>query len=139
MRGRAVDIGTGSGILALAAAKMGSSPILALDTDPCARQETRANIALNRLEGCIRVGDQSFATLADSYRLVMANLRVPTLKEMLPWARKHLHAEGAVVVSGYLKEESVRMEALLKAAGFIRCWGGTEKRWAGGCFKRSGV
>jgi ribosomal protein L11 methyltransferase len=139
IQGRGIDIGTGSGILALAAAKLGWSPILALDTDPCARHEARANIRINHLAACVDVSDQPFTATEGCYHIVMANLRFPTLKEMLPWVMNHLAAEGALVVSGYTLAEAARLEACFEAAGLFRHWGGAEKRWAGGHFKRSAV
>jgi ribosomal protein L11 methyltransferase len=137
--GAAIDIGTGSGILALVAALFGSPKVLALDTDPCAREEAAGNVALNGLNQQIRIGADSFAKIGDVHHLIMANLRFPTLMGMLPWVADRLHPEGKIIVSGFLREESPALERRFRDVGLAPCWEGDEKRWAGGCFAWSGV
>ena len=134
LKGSGIDIGTGSGILALVAAKMGSRSILALDTDPCAREESRSNVSLNHLAHCVRVEDSPFGEIVDSFSLILANLRFPTLLKMLPWAKEHLLSEGRMVISGYLVAEMDRLKAQFEAADLHMCWCATHKRWAAGMF-----
>jgi ribosomal protein L11 methyltransferase len=138
-RGPALDIGTGSGVLALAAAKLGSPSVLALDTDPCARWEASANVALNHLESRIRIGPGPFEQLTEGYHLILANLRYPTLLRLLPWARRHLDAAGRLVVSGFLKTEAPALEAHFRAGGLALRWSGSRKRWAAGSFALNGA
>jgi ribosomal protein L11 methyltransferase len=57
--GQALDLGCGSGILAIAAAKLGAGTVLALDTDPIAVQATRENVARNGVAGLVRVAEGS--------------------------------------------------------------------------------
>lgn len=135
IQGRGLDIGSGSGILSLAAVKMGCSSVLALDTDPCARHETRANVRLNHLEDFIRVDQLPLDRLEDGFDLVMANLRYPTLKEVARWAASHLHSHGVLVVSGLLLGELGRLKAHFATLGLEMVWEGVQKRWAAGCFK----
>lgn len=138
LKGTGIDIGTGSGILALVAAKLGCSSILALDTDPCAREETRANIFLNRLTSRVTVDAGSFEDIVDSFALILANLRYPTLLKMLPWAKEHLQPEGRLVISGYLADEMDRLENHFEAAGLRMHWRTTQKRWAASVFGLNG-
>lgn len=137
--GAAIDIGTGSGILALVAALFGSPRVLALDTDPCAREEAKRNVALNHLDQQIRVSGVSFAEIGDTHHLIIANLRFPTLIRMIPWAADHLHPEGNVIVSGFLREEGQALETRFRDLGLAPRWKRDEKRWAGGCFAWSGA
>jgi ribosomal protein L11 methyltransferase len=135
IQGRGLDIGSGSGILALAAVKMGCTSVLALDRDPCARHETQANIRLNHLEDVIRIDQRTLDRIDEGFDLIMANLRFPTLKEVAIWAGSHLHAQGVLVVSGLLREELDRLKSNFASQGFESIWEGVEKRWAAGCFK----
>jgi ribosomal protein L11 methylase PrmA len=137
--GAAVDIGTGSGVLALVAAMFGCPTVLALDTDPCARREAAANVALNHCQHLIHISEAPFDQIGDSFHLILANLRFPTLVQLLPWAAHHLHPEGRIVVSGYLQSESPSLETRFDKAGFARCWCGVENRWAGSCFAWKGA
>jgi ribosomal protein L11 methyltransferase len=136
--GPAIDIGTGSGILAIVAARFGSPSILALDIDPCARNEATCNVALNRCQDRIRVSGNSYKECINRFHLILANLRLPTLMHMLPWAVNHLHPEGRMIMSGYLLEESPSLDARCDQLGLTPTWDGFEKRWAGGCFAWKG-
>lgn len=134
LMGAGIDIGTGSGILAMVAARMGGRSVLALDTDPCAREETRTNLSLNHLSHLVDVGAAPFEDISRSFDLIIANLRYPTLLKMLPWAREHLREEGRMVISGCLVEEMPRLKARFKAVGLQMCWSASRKRWAAGVF-----
>jgi ribosomal protein L11 methyltransferase len=79
-----LDIGTGSGVLAMAAVMLGIETGLAVDIDPCAVAEARANVELNGLGRRITVSDQAADTIDGSYDLVTANLRTPTLVRLAP-------------------------------------------------------
>ena len=74
-----MDIGTGTGVLAIAAALLGTGRVLALDIDPSARTEAAANVAANGLTGKIQITDTPMDRVQGSFSLVLANLRPPTL------------------------------------------------------------
>jgi ribosomal protein L11 methyltransferase len=112
-----VDLGCGSGVLAIAAAKLGWGPVLALDNDPLAVQATHANAAANGVAVEVRRHDLRVAD-APAARLVLANLLAPLLET---WAA-HLQdtvelVPDAVIASGMLAEESDRIAAAFAAAG----------------------
>jgi ribosomal protein L11 methyltransferase len=129
---RVLDIGTGSGVLATAAVMLGIETGLALDIDPCAVSEARANVALNGLSERIVVCDRSADDVDDSaYLLVTANLRTPTLVRLAPDIAAYVDPRGALVVSGIRNEEC---EALLGELGkhyFNAVWRGEEQNWVG--------
>ncbi len=79
-----LDLGTGSGILALAAAKLGASRVLAVDCQPVAVETARANVSRNLLEDrvIVRHGD-ALEYLENPAQLVMANLHLELLLEMV--------------------------------------------------------
>ena len=129
--GRVLDIGTGSGVLAIAAVKLGFSGGIGLDIDPCALAEARENVRLNGLEGRIDVSDRAVESIAQRFTLVAANLRLPTLVKLAARIALLVEAHGALVVSGIRTEESSEIEAVYGKRGF-RCVGSAEEYdWAG--------
>jgi ribosomal protein L11 methyltransferase len=110
---RALDIGTGSGILAIAAAKLGAANVVAVDIDPLALHEARNNILLNDLEQAIVVTDEPLENLSGtSFELIMANLRPPTLKQILPEVEALSSKKCYWILSGFRQdamEDTIRM------------------------------
>lgn len=113
-----IDIGTGSGILAIAAACLGADTVQALDIDACARSEARANILLNPGAARVTVADRLPSESDAPFDLVLANLRLPTLKKLAPWICSRLASPGCVVVSGFKEEEGRRLQAIYAGHGF---------------------
>lgn len=131
---RALDIGTGSGVLAIVAVLMGVERAVGIDIDPCARAEAGKNIKLNGLEHRIKILDIRIEDLKETYPLIMANLRYPTLKQICPHLTGITQKKGSVVVSGVKGDE---VEDLLKKFaqnGFQCSWKAVEKGWAGLAF-----
>jgi ribosomal protein L11 methyltransferase len=108
----ALDIGTGSGVLAIAAARLGAQKVVALDIDPLALYEARNNICLNGLDRVIAVSDEKLEKLpGNSFNLILANLRPPTLKQILPSMESVSSGNGYWVLSGFRRED---MEAAIR-------------------------
>lgn len=109
---RALDIGTGSGILAIAAVALGVENVIAVDNEHVACNEARKNVSLNEMDRQIIVTDTPVDELGDrNFDLIMANLRPPTLRRMLP-VLNALSLERVVwIFSGFRKDER---ETLLK-------------------------
>ena len=114
--GACVDLGCGSGVLAIAAARLGFSPVLALDYDPLSVEATVENAAVNGVSLEVRrfdLRDESVPA-AD---LVLANLLAPLL---LDWcARIGDPVPGCVIASGLLAEEADRVADAFAAVGLI--------------------
>ena len=104
---QALDIGTGSGVLAIAAAGLGIPKVLAIDIDPLALHEARKNIELNKLEAKIVLSDKLLENSTDDgFGIMMANLRPPTLGEILPAMILKSDENAIWVLSGFRLEES---------------------------------
>jgi ribosomal protein L11 methyltransferase len=114
---KVLDVGTGSGILAIAAARLGAGPVLALDIDPIAVKAARANVAANKVEHIVRVEPGSWPTLephAQAFDIVLVNILAETIIELLNEGVVHcLKKDGLIVVSGLIEsQETMVMEAL---------------------------
>lgn len=125
----ALDIGTGSGILALVAARLGAFRVLALDIDPCARKEATDNAALNDLSGCVVVSDSSLEQVSGPFFLVMANLRLPTLKRYASLIDNLLMPGGGLVISGIRNQETAPLRAAFDATGSC-AWQASDGGWS---------
>ncbi|MSQ61742.1 MAG: 50S ribosomal protein L11 methyltransferase [Dehalococcoidia bacterium] len=104
-----LDLGCGSGILSIAAAKLGAAGVWALDIDPFAADAARANVALNGLDARIRVvrgslGNAAPAGLPPQFDLILANIASGPLSALAPALAGALAPGGAIVASGIIAE-----------------------------------
>lgn len=118
--GNVIDVGCGSGILAVAALKLGADHALAVDIDPEAIRATRENAALNEVSAYIEVGLGSVGEIRRGQfsirhgRLVLANILAPVIIKLLDEGLGSLLApQGSLILSGILEEQSGEVEAAL--------------------------
>ncbi|MGH7334315.1 MAG: 50S ribosomal protein L11 methyltransferase [Candidatus Rokuibacteriota bacterium] len=128
--GRAVDLGTGSGILAIAAARLGTGEIVAIDDDPDAVANARINIAHNG------VGDQVTCALGEASTLavhpvplVLANLLVAAHQRLASTYRRLLMPGGTLILGGILEPEVDHVDKTLGRLGFARGAAITRQEW----------
>ena len=100
-----LDIGTGSGILAIAAIGLGIKKGLGVDIDPCAIAEAAENRDLNLLQKRLAISDRRIEAIDASYSLVIANLRYPSLKHLYPQVTRLTDRSGWLVLSGFRSHE----------------------------------
>lgn len=113
--GPVLDLGTGSGILAIAAHKLGFGSIVALDNDPVAVKVATENVAINGAE-CIEVGLADHPPPGPFY-LLTANLIASVLVEMASSLAGCLAAGGQLIAGGIIKDRKDEVVAALSAAG----------------------
>jgi ribosomal protein L11 methyltransferase len=136
-----LDIGTGSGILAIAAAKLGFKPVHAFDFDPEAVRVARANARVNQVIGKIKItkGDATKLSLrpTQKYDLVCANL----ISNLLIAERKRITAQlnrgGTLVLAGILKSEFSQVQTAYENLGLKLMSARSEKEWRSGAFQFS--
>ncbi len=109
-RGGALDMGCGSGILALAVAKRWRVPVTAVDIDPEAVRVTRLNASINGIKTRIRAegGDGYHTPIVGKhkpYTLITANILARPLARMAPQLRRHLKRGGYAVLAGLLNRQ----------------------------------
>jgi ribosomal protein L11 methyltransferase len=132
---RMLDIGTGTGVLAIAAVRLGIESGLGIDIDPCALSEAKENIRLNGLEERIAISRQAVEDLQQTFTLIAANLRSPTLSRLSIKMRSLLVSPGALVIAGLRVEERDDVLSVFRAAGFQCEWTEHEAGWAGAVLK----
>lgn len=138
---RIVDVGTGSGILAITAALLGAGEVLALDTDESACHVARENVVLNEVETRVRVLRAEVVPRArlpgGSYDGVLANLQTSLLLPLLPIFRESLGSDGWMILSGILQSEGAEVRAAARE-GFLLESEDTEDEWWTGAFRVAG-
>jgi ribosomal protein L11 methyltransferase len=131
----ALDIGTGSGILAIASVLLGIGRATGTDIESCARKEARENVELNGLTEKIMISDQEPEELKGPFSLIAANLRYPTLIALHAHIKRLTTMGGALVLSGIKTQESQRI-CKVYSDGFHFLWQEEEKEWVCIVFKR---
>lgn len=121
---RVVDVGSGSAILAIAAARLGAREVIAVEYDPDANLNARENLEGNGVEGRVKIVEQmADAALLDALGpvdLVLANILSGVIRPLLPAFRTALRGtpEGRLIVSGILRTEAPLVVHDAEAAGF---------------------
>jgi ribosomal protein L11 methyltransferase len=115
-----LDLGTGSGILALAAARLGATSVLALDIDPQAAAVARDNVRLNGLEAVVQVAEGGLdQTLTAAFDLALANISAAVIVEMAPALAEVLRPSGALIVAGFSAESAEPLSSALACSGLV--------------------
>jgi len=133
-----LDIGTGSGILAIAAAALGYQPVVALDSDSEAIRAARANIRQNRLTARIRLQQADLRELPSSpkkkYSFVCANLIATLLLEHRERLIAQSRPGGVLVLAGILQSEFRAIRTAYEAAGLKLITMFAEDEWQSAAF-----
>lgn len=113
------DVGTGSGVLAIAAAKLGASKVTAMDCDATAVRIAGENVRQNRVEGIVTTGRSdllsSFEGKAD---IIVANIIADIILELFDELEEHLTSEGRLVAGGIISERIADVTEGALAHGF---------------------
>jgi ribosomal protein L11 methyltransferase len=134
-----LDIGTGSGILAIAAVKLGYQPVRAFDFDPEAVRVARANARVNQVGKKIKITQDDVTKFplqpARKHDLVCANL----ISNLLIAERKKIAAQlkpsGILVLAGILKSEFTQVQTAFEDLGMKLIASRSEKEWRSGSFR----
>ncbi len=128
---RALDVGTGTGVLAIALARLGFHDVVGTDIDACAISEARHNVSLNGLGDRVQITHTPVEELATSFSVVMANLAYPTLKRMSRVLAARLDNDGALILSGFKRDVSAGLVEAYAGHGLKLIREATEREWVG--------
>jgi ribosomal protein L11 methyltransferase len=118
----ALDLGTGSGVLAIAVSHLAKIPVMATDIDPVAVRVARENVRINHAANDIRLATapgfhhQIFRQYGP-FDLIIANILARPLMKLAPELVRHLSGNGTVILSGILAEQRRKVIAAYNGAG----------------------
>ena len=133
-----LDIGTGSGILAIAAAKLGYSPVRCFDFDPESVRVAKANAAQNEVAHLVKPVRHDLTKLplasATRYHVVCANLIYDLLIAERDRILNRVRPDGVLVLAGILQTQFAKVERAYRQAGWRLVATDVEKEWQSGAF-----
>ena len=113
-----LDLGTGSGILAISAAKLGAGCVLAVDNDPVAVKTARGNVKTNKVSETISVTSGSLADAPESYDLVVVNILAKVIVEMTQQGlAERVQPGGTLIAAGIIADQKPEVVAALQRKG----------------------
>ena len=117
--GKLLDVGTGSGILAIAAALLGATDVVAVDIDPDAVRVAKENVEKNGLSDRIAVREGNLLQgLSERFDFAAANILAPVIQMLAAPLTRHLNPGGLFVCSGIIEEAAPDVEKALLDAGY---------------------
>ena len=126
---RVLDVGTGSGILAVAAAKLGAGSVVAVDIDPLAVDAARQTVRQNRLSERVEVQEGSIPK-GERFDVVVANLTADLLQHLASDLRGSVKPTGILVVSGLIRARLDETVTSLRSVGFVPKRELSEDHWS---------
>jgi ribosomal protein L11 methyltransferase len=109
-----LDLGTGSGILAIAAAKMGARSVKAVDNDPVAVKTARENAITNDVQKAVHIAEGSLEDISGDYDLVVVNILARVITEMLQEGlEKRIRPGGKMIAAGILADQEATVTEAL--------------------------
>ena len=125
-----LDIGTGSGILAIAAAKLGANKVIATDIDKTVVPIARENVRINGVEEKIEVVEgNGFESLSGRYDVIVVNILTKVILPIIPDCPHYLKPNGSLIFSGILEEEMPKIRSAARFNGFHIIKRLTQENW----------
>ena len=109
-----LDVGCGSGVLAVAACVLGAANAIAIDISPASVPTTTLNAAANLVADRVVVSTTPLAQMSGRYDIVVANILAPVLIELAADLRRLVAPSGVLIVSGLLEDRHEHVEAALR-------------------------
>ena len=127
---KVLDLGTGSGILAIAAAKLGAGSVLALDNDPLAVKAARANARANGVQNLVSVELGSLDKATEEFELVLVNILARVIIELAAQGLvDRVRPTGLMIAAGIIEEQEAEVAAVLREHGLEIVERRQEKDW----------
>jgi len=115
---KVLDLGTGSGILAIAAAKLGAGSVLALDNDPVAVRAAQANVQSNGVQNLVTVEPGSLDKATEEFELVLVNILARVIVELAGQGLvDRVRPTGLLIAAGIIEEQEAEVTAVLMEHG----------------------
>ena len=125
-----LDMGSGTGILAILAARLGACSVDAIDNDEWAHNNAQENIVINDVKDVrVDLGDVSLLYTREPYDLILANINRNILLEDLPVYSRSLRPGGTLLLSGFYEQDLTVIEAKAREWGLRPAGTKSKNRW----------
>jgi ribosomal protein L11 methyltransferase len=114
---RALDVGTGTGILAMVLSKLGVAEIVANDNDPIALEVASDNLSLNECSN-VQLTDEDLQEIDGKFEIIVSNILLETHRELAVQYRRLLTLNGQIILSGLLGHQKLEIVEIMSRAGF---------------------
>lgn len=133
---KVLDVGTGTGILAIMARKRGASQIMATDIDDWCIENSKENFALNGIDDALIVQGQIEAVDATDFDIVIANINKNVLMDQIEAYSNKMVSNGTLILSGFYEEDIADLQKVASTFGLSIVKSTTRERWAMVAFQK---
>ena len=132
-----LDVGTGSGILSIVAAKLGAKEVRGVDPDGASVDNARENVSRNRVSTCVRIRRGTVGDTRNTFDIVVANIDLRVLRKMRWPLVRRVKPGGLLILSGLLERERERIRQHYMETGLLVRPGGAQmEEWVCLMFRR---
>ena len=124
-----LDVGTGSGVLGIVAARLGAKPVLGVDVDPEALEVARGNLERNGVAEFMSVSDTPLDQVKETYDVVVANLTASLLTQLADSLSNRVSEKGMLLLSGILTEQVEEVVKWFETHYFKRIKSWSREEW----------
>ena len=125
-----LDAGTGTGILALGALKLGAASAFGFDIDEWSEDNARENMILNQIENLeVKLGSVDTIPMGAQYDVIVANINRNALLELIPILTNYLKEDGKMLLSGLLVEDESKIKSITKKEHLLHVGTRQEQEW----------
>ena len=126
---KVLDVGCGTGILGITAAKLGAQDVICLDIDKKATEIAGENAAINRVSDRLHIISKDAITINEPRNLIIANLTAKLLLKLRPHLTQLLLPEGYMIISGIIEQDAKEIEEYFSVAPLVQSRVIKEKEW----------
>jgi len=124
-----LDVGCGSGILSIAAAKLGAKRVVGIDIDPRAVEVAKSNVELNKVKHLVEISSTSLADIRDNFDLVVANLTASVICDLAADMAARVQQGGLLLLSGILQGQEEKVEEIFARLAFQQVVRKAQQEW----------
>ena len=133
---KVLDVGCGTGILGITAAKMGAQDVICVDIDKKAVEIAGENAAINNVANALRIFNKDATAINEPRNLIIANLTAKLLLKLCVHLTQLLLPEGYMIISGIIEQDAKNIEEHFAADPLTTYKVITEKEWVCYVFKK---
>jgi ribosomal protein L11 methyltransferase len=133
---RVLDVGTGTGILGIAAAKLGAKSVMCVDIDPQAVEIAHQNVAVNRVGDRVVIVNSDVVKIKGTFELIVANLTADALVKIKSHLVKMMEPRGYLIISGIIEQNRKDIEKAFLKDKLTTHRAITDKEWLSYVFKK---